>query len=99
MALAEAVANGITHGNRKDPARRLLLRGDVAPGIVRASVTDEGSGFDARACADPTTEEGRRRAGGRGLFLTRRLADRVRYEDGGSRVDLVVVSRRREGTR
>lgn len=83
------------HGNRVACAREVRLGGRAFSGAVHLRVGDEGEGFDPGSAPDPTGEEGRRRPGGRGLFLMRELADRVRFGEGGSRVDLVV--RRRKG--
>jgi serine/threonine-protein kinase RsbW len=55
-------------------------------------VVDEGSGFDLDACTtDPTSEGNIDREDGRGLFLMRRLMDRVeRFSDGANVVRLTL---------
>jgi serine/threonine-protein kinase RsbW len=55
-------------------------------------VADEGGGFDLEGyTADPTTPENIHREYGRGLYLMRRLMDRVeRFTDGGNVVRLTL---------
>ena len=89
-ALAEALANAIEYGNRRDPAR--LVRVDIAcgPEAVRIDVADDGAGFDPARVPDPTTPENLRRETGRGLFVLRHLVDHVEFNERGNRVCLVL---------
>ena len=56
-AFAEALANAIAYGNRRDPGRVVRVRVEVAPDAVRLHVTDEGNGFDPGGVPDPTLPE------------------------------------------
>jgi serine/threonine-protein kinase RsbW len=90
LALREALANAIFHGNRQDPEKKVSVRCFCQPdrGLL-VSVEDEGSGFDPKQVPDPTQAECLLEAHGRGLFLMRRLVDRVRISRSGRRVTLV----------
>ncbi|MXW56012.1 MAG: SpoIIE family protein phosphatase, partial [Gemmatimonadales bacterium] len=55
---------------------------------LRVKVSDEGSGFDPEAVPDPASAEGIGRPRGRGLFLLRKLADGLAFNDIGNRVTL-----------
>ncbi len=77
LSLVEAVENAVRHANRGDHSRRVrvTLRWH-APEAV-AEVEDEGPPFDLPE-TDPDPAEARE--GGRGLYLMRRLADRLEME-------------------
>ena len=55
LAVREAVANAIKHGNRADPAKRVevevVVKRDHSQVVIR--VTDQGTGFDPTAVKDP----------------------------------------------
>ena len=95
-AVREAVTNGMRHGNRMDPAKRLRVEietrgaGDAGPAVV-VSVEDEGEGFDSAQVPDPLLEDNLLKDSGRGIFFMRQFMDAVtwtRTERGGTRVVL-----------
>jgi len=88
LALEEAVVNGLRHGNRGDPAKRIRVRYRVAADAVLAEVEDEGPGFDPAAVPDPTLAENRDRPCGRGLFLMRHYMTWVHFCRRGNHVTL-----------
>ncbi len=89
IALREALANAVFHGNRGDPDRHVLVRAYGAPrcGLVMA-VRDEGPGFEPSSVPDPRSEERLHLTHGRGIFLMQALMDRVEYRRGGTEVVL-----------
>lgn len=90
LALREALANAIVHGNRQDPEKKVRVRCFCQPdrGMLVA-VEDEGPGFDPKRVPDPTHAECVLETHGRGLFLMRQLVDHVRISRSGRRVTLV----------
>lgn len=91
VALSEALSNAAIHGNGLDPAKKVVVTLQVVPcDHAVIEVMDEGHGFDVGRLADPTDPAQILATGGRGVFLMRRLVDRVEYQDGGSRVRLIV---------
>ena len=87
VALREALANAIIHGNHEDPYKRVFVACRCsADGEVSITIQDEGQGFDSGAVTDPTAPENLLLTHGRGIYLMRTLMDEVRLEKGGARV-------------
>lgn len=93
MALREALANAIKHGNKLNPEKRVHLHILFQPGDgLRITVEDEGEGFDATQLADPTDPQNLLRSSGRGVFYMRHFMDSIAFspsEHGGTRIELV----------
>lgn len=79
LAVREAVANAIKHGNRGDPDKRVevCMRCDEGEVVVR--VEDEGTGFDPREVVDPLAPENLLRPDGRGIFYIEKFMDGVEW--------------------
>jgi serine/threonine-protein kinase RsbW len=92
VALTEALSNAILRGNRDDHDKHVRVRAQVDHDSLVMEVADEGEGFDLEDCTiDPTTGDNVTREDGRGLFLMRRLMDRVeRFTDHGNVVRLTL---------
>ncbi len=86
VALSEAISNAILRGNNENIAKLVRVRSSADPSCLIVEVTDEGKGFDLELCTpDPTTPENLSREDGRGLFLMRKLMDRVeRFGEAGN---------------
>ena len=93
MALREALANAVKHGNKLNPDKRVFVHMVVDPGAeLRIQVDDEGEGFDPGAVADPTAPDNLLRASGRGIYYMRQFMDEVRFgtsDRGGTSLELV----------
>jgi len=85
MALREALANAIKHGNGQDMAKRVHLEMEVKDHFLRIRIRDEGTGFDPAGVADPLAQENRFKTSGRGIFYMKTFMDEVRFSrvDGG----------------
>jgi serine/threonine-protein kinase RsbW len=88
LALEEALANALRHGNGGDPAKRVRVCYRVGAAEVLVGVEDEGPGFDPAAVPDPTAPENLDRPCGRGLLLMRRYSTWLRYHGRGNRLTL-----------
>jgi serine/threonine-protein kinase RsbW len=87
IALREALANAITHGNGSKIAKRVFLRCYGSPGNdILILVRDEGNGFDPAQVPDPRNVDRRLLHHGRGLLLMRKLMDHVEYRKDGREV-------------
>ena len=80
VAVTEAVNNGIIHGNKRDPAKKVVVTCIVNQAALVIRVEDEGPGVDPDALPDPLAEENLMRENGRGEFLMRSLMDAVAFE-------------------
>jgi serine/threonine-protein kinase RsbW len=77
VALTEALSNAILRGNADDPSKSVHVKVSADPARLVIEVHDEGTGFDLDACTIDVTPESLEREDGRGLFLMRKLMDRV----------------------
>ena len=91
MAVREAVANAIKHGNDEDPSKRVEVDCGVEDGEVVIRVTDQGRGFDPERVADPLADPNIMKPNGRGIFFMKSFMDEIDYTfgaDGGTVVTL-----------
>jgi len=77
VALTEALSNAILRGNADDPTKTVHVRALVDSSRLVIEVRDQGTGFDIDACTVDVSTETLEREDGRGLFLMRKLMDRV----------------------
>jgi serine/threonine-protein kinase RsbW len=89
LALDEALANAVKHGNRLDPSKQVHLRYIIDNEQIVITIEDDGEGFDISKVADPTDEENLDKPGGRGLLMMRSFMTKISYNDRGNRVTLV----------
>ena len=92
IAVTELVNNAIRYGSKKDKTKQitvaLLYNND---GEVRASVTDQGAGFDPDKIPNPVAPENLLKEVGRGIFIVRSLMDDVVFDfppEGGTTVTI-----------
>lgn len=78
VALTEALSNAILYGSNERADAQVRVRAVIDDRALVLEVADDGDGFDLEACTlDPTSPDNLLREDGRGLFLMRRLMDRV----------------------
>ena len=89
IALTEALANALIHGNEEGPGKSIFVRAYAAPkqGLMIA-VRDEGQGFDPEGVPDPRSKDRMHLHHGRGVFLMRQLMDLCVYRKRGTEVVL-----------
>ena len=89
VALREALANAIVHGNHESPRKRVYVTCRcTTDGEISITVEDEGEGFNSEAVLDPNTKENRLLTYGRGIYRMKKLMDEVRLERGGAVVHM-----------
>ena len=88
VALREALANAVLHGNHQNAGKRVYIRCGIRFGELLIIVKDEGTGFDPTNLADPTHVPNLKSTHGRGIYLMRSLMDDVHFEQGGTEVHL-----------
>ena len=96
LALAEALANAVVHGNRLRPGAWVGITVKVEPRKCAViAVRDSGFGFERESLPDPRDPEKLLLPDGRGVFLMRRLMDDVEYNRKGNEVRLTLRRRSR----
>ena len=91
LAVREAVANAIKHGNRENPEKRVEIDFGVDEGEVVIEVADQGAGFDPGLVGDPLTPGNLLRPNGRGIFFMHNFMDDIDFNfkpEGGTVVTL-----------
>jgi len=88
LALSEAVNNAIVHGNSLDRNKNVAVGITLINNQLLIEVVDEGEGFEYEFINDPTSTKNLKKDNGRGIFLIGRLADDVKYKNGGRSVTI-----------
>ena len=89
LAVHEAVANSILHGNQQDYSKRVRVTVEEGNNELKITVNDRGNGFNYTFTPDPTTPENIEKEEGRGLFLMKTLSDKLIFEESGTTITLV----------
>jgi serine/threonine-protein kinase RsbW len=89
LALDEALVNAIKHGNKENPDKKVFLKVTIGPHIIEIQIKDEGSGFECDKIVSPLDEKNLKKPCGRGIFLMKKLMDKVEFFDGGSGIKMV----------
>lgn len=92
MAVREAVANAVKHGNKLDEAKRVEITLIDAAGVMEIAIRDFGEGFNVEEVPDPTNPENLLKASGRGILFMHNFVDAVEWEaaaGGGTIVKMI----------
>jgi serine/threonine-protein kinase RsbW len=79
MAVREAVANAIKHGNKLDVSKKVYARFDLHGPELEITISDEGEGFDPDTVGDPLNPQNLMKTSGRGIFYMRTFMDAIHY--------------------
>ncbi|MGD0338726.1 MAG: ATP-binding protein [Bacteroidota bacterium] len=79
VAVTEAVNNGIFHGNKSNPEKKISVVCHVTGEALECRVCDEGKGFNPVNIPSPLDEKNLLNEHGRGIFLMRTLMDTVEF--------------------
>jgi len=89
LALQEALANAVVHGCGNDASKEVHCRlSSDSEGRIRIIVSDPGPGHDLNSLPAPSLTPDLDRDHGRGIYLIRQLMDDVRFERGGSEIQM-----------
>ena len=91
IAVREAVANAVKHGNQQNPDKKVEVDFTVDDDELVIQVHDEGGGFVPEEVDDPLEPENMLKSSGRGIFYMKRFMDEIEYSfrpDGGTVVTL-----------
>ena len=81
LALEEAIANAVTHGNRCDSSKSVTIRYAVNRDRAVVIVRDEGPGFLPEDVPDPTEPHRLALPSGRGIMVIRAYLDEARCRE------------------
>jgi len=95
MAVREAVANAIKHGNKLDGAKNVEVTFNCSGDAFEMTVRDFGSGFAVDEVADCTAEENLLKACGRGILFMRSFMDEVEWSNPPGGGTLVRMAKKR----
>ena len=88
LAIEEAYANAVKHGNRCDCDKHVRIKYRVTSRRADVVVEDEGHGFNPASLPDPTRDEHLESAHGRGILLMRAFMNNVVFNPTGNAVTL-----------
>ena len=79
MAVREAVANAIKHGNKLDVRKKVNATFELDGPELEITISDEGEGFDPAKVGDPLNPQNLMKTSGRGIFYMKTFMDQVHY--------------------
>ena len=79
MAVREAVANAIKHGNKLDISKKVNATFDLDGTDLEITISDQGEGFDPDNVSDPLNPQNLMKTSGRGIFYMKTFMDQIRY--------------------
>lgn len=91
LCTEEAVRNAIVHGSRSDKKLFIKVRYWVEQNRLNIEVEDEGPGFTPDSIPDPTENSNIMKGSGRGVYLIRKLMDRVDFNEKGNKLRMEKV--------
>ena len=92
MAVREAVANAVKHGNKLDETKQVEITFENRDEGFEITVRDFGAGFAVEEVPDPTHPENLLKANGRGILFMRSFMDSVEWfnhKEGGMMVKML----------
>jgi serine/threonine-protein kinase RsbW len=99
MAVREAVANAIKHGNKLDVRKKVTATFDLRDTELEIRISDQGEGFDPETVSDPLNPQNLMKTSGRGIFYMRTFMDRIQYSfNPGGGTSLVMTKNLSKGT-
>jgi serine/threonine-protein kinase RsbW len=97
LAVREALANAIKHGNEQNPSKQVHVDLAVEGEEVVIRIEDEGEGFDPTRLVDPRAPENLLRPNGRGIFYMKSFMDAIQYGAGPGGGTMVTLRKRLTG--
>ena len=98
VAVREALANAIKHGNEQNPSKQVHVDLAVEGAELVIQVEDEGMGFDPAGLGDPLAPENLLRPNGRGIFYMRSFMDQIQYGSGPGGGTMVTLRKKLTGS-
>jgi serine/threonine-protein kinase RsbW len=99
LAVREALANAIKHGNEENPSKQVHVGLEVEGEEVVIRVEDEGTGFDPAQVVDPLARENILKTNGRGILFMEKFMDQIQYGAGPGGGTMVTLRKRLTGSK
>jgi serine/threonine-protein kinase RsbW len=99
LAVREALANAIKHGNAQNPSKQVHVDLAVEGEDLVIRVEDEGAGFDPSQLADPLAPENILLRDGRGIFYMKSFMDEIQFGAGPGGGTMVTLRKRLTGSK
>jgi serine/threonine-protein kinase RsbW len=90
LAVAEAAANCVKHGNKSNPEKNLKLNISKNTNKIIIAFKDEGKGFDPKNVPDPTIPENILKGSGRGIYIMKNLVDDMKFNFEADGTELIL---------
>lgn len=90
LCISEAVVNSIKHGNKNDRNKNVSIKVNYFDPEMNIMVEDEGNGFDCNKISDPTSDENLKNESGRGIFIIKKLTNKIEYNEKGNQVQFKI---------
>ena len=97
VAMREALANAIKHGNEQNPSKQVHVDLAVEDDHLVIRVEDEGVGFDPEHVVDPLAPANILRPNGRGILFMKNFMDEIKYSSGPRGGTMVTLRKRLPG--
>jgi len=88
VSTIEAVNNAIVHGNKNVESKAVNLVCSSNGSSLTIVVKDEGDGYNFNSIPDPTAVENLEKLSGRGVFIMKKLADDIEFNEFGNEVKM-----------
>ncbi|HNX65531.1 MAG TPA: ATP-binding protein [Bacteroidales bacterium] len=88
VSTIEAVNNAIIHGNKNVESKAVYLVCSSNGSSLTIIVKDEGEGYNFNNIPDPTSVENLEKLSGRGVFIMKKLADDIEFNEFGNEVKM-----------
>jgi serine/threonine-protein kinase RsbW len=88
LCLEEALVNAIKHGNKLKESRQVKVDYEISNDTLKIAVSDEGEGFDPDNLPNPTVEENLKELKGRGVYIIKRLMDKVEFNEKANKITM-----------
>jgi serine/threonine-protein kinase RsbW len=89
IALDEAFANAVKHGNKGDVSKLVRITADLSAKEARFTIEDEGDGFSVTDIPDPRDPANLFKTSGRGVLLIYNIMDEVMYNERGNSLTMI----------
>lgn len=98
LSLEEALINAVKHGNKLEPDLTVQVSAERKGDSLVIRVVDQGGGFDFNKINDPTLPENLAKLNGRGVYLIKKLMDKVEFLDCGRTVKMIKFLKKEAGS-